>query len=480
MHGIINYYSAKSGVGSIINNLKKAFDFRSANWHDTSTIPSKGMYVTYLLDDKGRLTDVKSSKYQNISNHPFVNEADFWATIDDAQLEELEEKRREDIVNQRVKELELHTITSIELSKQPEECIKLVFSNHYDVLEQNSEIMEGERKFEFDYAILKRFLEKTILQLTTLDKRISADEFLELKQIIVEVEYLQGLLNKVADPESVELTKQYFLKYQIEYSAIKKAGGNLNDNINMLINRVKNLEAEIKALPNRIQNASGSDRARFEEELSRKIKEKATIESELNPKRPVIENIKQLIHEFEKQYIVAFPKMYFEQKEQLKVSIKKLLNRLADNLDTALYQKATESDVIAMNFYSQNIDSTFSTMTFVRYYIARLNKDLMQEADKVFYNLLTQYERTMIVRVAIITEDHTFGQNVKLAVLAQSKHMKAVLYLRAIEFITICDREAFALVLVDTKLRGADVLEVIQKGKASAKNERAEYIVFDS
>lgn len=480
MHGRINYYSTKAGVGSLINNLKKAYDFRASNWHDTSTIPSKDMYVVYLLDDKGKLTDVKASKYQNIKNHPFLNETDYWATDTDAQLDELEEKRREDLVNTRAKELDIEKLTSIELTKTQEECVKLVFIEHFATLDENAEIMQGERKFEFDYGLLKKFLDKTMLQLTTLDKRVSADEFVDIRQKIVEVEHLQVLLLKVADPDAVELTKNYFLKYQIDYTAIKKAGSALNDSINMLSNRAKNLEAEINALPARIQNADGSDRARFEADLKKKIKEKNDAAAELEPKRPVLENVKQLIREFEKQYVTEFPKYYHEQKEALKINIKKLLNRLADELDTTVYKRASQSEVIAMNFYTQNIDSTFSTMTFVRYYIARLNKELMQEADKAFYTALLAYERSMIVRVAIVSDSQSFGQSVKLTVLGQSKHMKATLYMRAIEFMTICDREAFSLVMVDTKLRGADVLEVVEKGRASEKNANAAYVVFDS
>jgi|GEM_PF-4116816 len=481
MHGRINYYSTKAGVGSIINNLKKAFDFKISNWHDSSTIPSIGMFVTYTLDDKGRLSDIKSSSYQSFKNHPFLNEADFWATNDDAQLDELEEKRREDIVNNRVKELEVQKVSSISLDKSEEECLRLVFSKHYDVIEENNDLLKKESPFEFDYVLLKRFLEKTLLQLTTLDKRISADQFADVRQKIIEVEYLQGLLVKVADPDSIELTKNYFLKYQIEYTAIKRAGANFSDMITMLSNRTKNLETELAGLPNRIQTASNSDdKARLESDRNKKTQEKIEIDKELEVKKPVLESLKEVVQEFERHYVAEFPQFYKEHKEKLKTDIGKLLNRLADRMDTKLYEAASSSDVIISNFYSQSIDGSFSTMTFVRYYLVRLNKELLKDADKALYQLLLAYEKSMIVKVAIIAEDVPLAQRLKMLSLSQSKHIKASIFYRAIEFYSVCEQESFAMVLVDTKLRGADAAEVVQKGQASAKNANASFVVFES
>lgn len=481
MHGKINYYSSKAGVGSIIDNLKKAYDFKISSWHDTSTIPSVGMFVTYLLDDRGRVSDVKSSKFQSFKDSPFLVEADFWNTNDDAQLEDLEDRRREDKVNTAVKSMELHKVTSITLTKTAEECMQYVFAKHYEVLEENSKILETELAFEFDYIVLKRFLEKTMLQLTTLDKRISADEFAEIRQKIIEVEYLQGLLVKVADPDNIELTKEYFLKYQIEYTATKRSGANLSDHINMLANRAKTLEVELESIKNKIQTTSNNDeRTKLEAMMVKKMQEKGGIDGDLEAKRPVLERIKQILHVFEKYHAIEFPKFYKESKEKLRLTLHKLLNRLADELDTRLYKRASASDVIITNFYSQSIDGTFSTMTFVKYYIMRLNKDLMKEADKALYTALMAYQKTMTIKFAVIADNPNVGQSVKVLLLSQSKHIKAMLFNRAIEFFSVCDSEKFSAVFIDTKLRGAYAHEVVAKGRASIKNANAHYVVFES
>ncbi len=483
MHGKINYYSSSSGAGTIMDNLKKAYDFKLVSWHDTSSIPTVGMYVVYQLDDREKVSDIKSSKYQSFKNNIFLNEADFWGTNDDIQLEELEDKRREDIVSAKVKELEsaLDKITEINPAKTPQECMRHIFSKHYELLDENNGLMQGDVAFEFDYAVLKRFLEKTMLQLTTLDKRITQDEFADIRQKIVKAEHLYGILEKIADPDDASMTKNYFLKYQIEYVAILRAYGNLRDKMVMLNNRTKSLEVELPSLVNKIRATDeDSEKDRLRALVAKKKDEKTQMDSEIATSTPIQENLRQILQDFEKKYTEEFPTFYKENKELLKKSFGKLINRLADAFDTRLYKKATMSEVIISSFYSQAVDGTFSTMTFVKYYLMRLNKDLMKDTDKILYNTFLKYQKSMTVKFAVVTGDVTLGQKLKISLLSQNKHIRVTVFSRAIEFYSTYANEAFAMIFVDTKLRGSDPVELVEKGRASAKNADAVYVVFDS
>jgi len=480
MHGRINYFSAKAGIGSIINNLKKAFDFKMSHWHDTSTIPSIGMYVTYLLDDKGRLTDVKASKYQSFKNHPFLLEVDFWATDDDSALEDLEERKREDLVNNKMKTLELQRVTSIPVTKTEEECLKLIFAKHYDVMEANESALSKKDDFEFDYFALKRFLDKTLMQLVTLDKRITMDEFNDLKQQLVELEFMYNYFVKVADPERTELVKNYYLRFQIDYTAIRRAGSNLNDNINMLANKSRNLESDLANIQNKLPMVKDKDvKAKMEADFAKKSGEKIEIDADLEAKKPVLERVKGVLQEFEQSSLASFPKFYKDEKERLRLAIRKIINHLGDEFDTRIYKKSTQSDVITSSFYSQNIDGAFCTMTFVKYYVMRLNKELMQEPDKILYEMLKAYERAKVTRVAVVCENQSTIQRLKIFVLSQSKHIRIAILYRAMEFYSVCEGDHYSAVLIDANLRGAEPQEVVERGRASNRNKGSTYIVFE-
>ena len=97
MHGKISFYSAKNQSGTIIDKNKRIYELRASGWHDPSTIPSNGLYVAFRLDENGKVSDCKASKYQDFKSEPYICEAEFWDSEDDEALEEIEETNLEKI-----------------------------------------------------------------------------------------------------------------------------------------------------------------------------------------------------------------------------------------------------------------------------------------------------------------------------------------------------------------------------------------------
>ncbi len=482
MHGRISNYNTKNGSGAIINQNKKIFELRKNAWHDFKTTPSRGMLVEFRLDDKGKVTDCRSSKYQDVENNPYITMTDFWATEDDLALNDIEENKKDEIVNQKAQAIDLSKVHTIKEDKEIRECVLLFFIQQKMMIDKHTDFLESEESEEavINYFLLKRFLNKAKSQLLFLDKRINEKDFEEIDQELVELENIHENFVKMTAEIPEEYYTEIYLKQQMEYYALQKKSKMEGERLFQLAHRIKSTESDINTFKKRLEIPG--QKSEVIEDLKQKITQR---ERELpdyvkqhTQLGDALTRVNLLLEEFAKKSKDRFPIEYAETKKYLSDQITKIINHLAYKMNLLIWEKASESQSIAHNFYKQSIGGTFNCMTFLEYYLKQLDKTKLKDHDKELYELLLDYTRNKQKTFVIVSENPNTTNNIKLHILKKNVDFCVVRIPRPVEFLTWAKSNKFEVLLVDSSIKGIRAHELMLKILPLTKNRDVKLVMF--
>lgn len=483
MHGKITYYNNNNGSGTIIDKNKRVYEFRSNAWHDLSTLPTKGMLAEFRLDDSGKISDCKSSKYQHFEPGGFLAEADFWSSDSDEALREMEERRREDRIERVADEIEMESVNTLEQNKSVEECLDFHFIHQSRIIDKYKQHIEGKRKIKtLDYQKLKRFIDKTMTQLNFFDKRIGEDEFHETKQELSELEFSYNSFMKYDHDNPDALFEEIYLSRQVNYLALKKRVTLEEENIFAMQNKLKKIASEHKMFENRIAQVGGAKTEqgqKFVEKLAQLDTQQKESEEIIEELREIVERTGALLEDFVVRVKEKFPKLYAGKKEQITHDMLLIINFIAYNMDTMIWKKASMSESVLNTFYKPGIYGSFSTMTFLYYYLKPLNKDRLNENDQDLYNIWVEYDHKIAKKVVLVSENPTLLHSLKVFMLGKDKETLVRDLTKPVEFFSYIKNNRADLVIVDANLRSIPAHELIIKGRKIYKNtDTTKFILF--
>lgn len=483
MHGKITYFNNNNGSGTIVDKNKRVFEFRKNSWHDLSTLPSKGILAEFRLDDDGKVTDCRASKFQDFEPGSYVSEADFWNTDTDAIMQELEDKRREERVNNAAKELELEELNAVQESRPVEHCINMHFIHQSRIINKYKQFIETDKKIKtLDYLKLKRFVEKAIAQLTYLDKRISEDEFHQTKIELAELEYSYTNFLKTSDENPMDLYSDIYLNRQIHFLAVQKRTIMEEEKAFALSNKIKKLQSEYRMLENRVGQVGGgkTEQGQKMAEKFQKVKAKqAEVEKELQAVNETITKLKKMLETFNNKVREKFPQLYQNQKTIITTHMLKIINILGYNLDSLIWKRASKSESVHNAFYKPGIDRAFSAMTFLYYYIKPLDKTKLRKDDQELYEIWLNYEHNVSKKVIIVSENASLSHTLKLFMLERDKETEVREITKPVEFISYIQGNRADMVVVDSQLTAIPAHELIVKGRKVYKDEnKTKFIYF--
>ncbi len=481
MHGKITYYSSQNGLGTITNKNKRVFELTKKCWHDAKTIPSAGMYVVFRYDEKEGITDCKASYIQSFEDNMFLKESDFWESEDDDALQDIEERRQEDLIIQEMGKIDLKKLKIVKPNKSIASCLQNHFRIHVEAIEKNSHTTEGRSGHQrLDYFLVKRFLDKALTQLLFMDKRISMDDFNSTKKKIVELEYLYHSFVKGAKTTKEELIEDVFLKYQITYLAIKKKLQTLEEKAMVFEAKLKSLESEIASLEEKIKNAQDGDGVSIL---------KAKLESKKNDKEKALQGggeqvkiykkVDGFCNKFMDFHTTELPKAYNEMKNHIKNELRRIIDCVAYDLDYTIWKKAMSSDSVEGTFYKQDVDGSFCAMTFLRYYLKRLDKNKMQQSDKILYGLMLDYDKNRSRRFVVVSESFGVSKKIKLFILSSNKDYRVVIINRPIELYNAIKTSRYDVAIVDKNMKSIDPIELMDRARRDTVNKKLKFILFD-
>ncbi len=482
MHGRITFYNDFSGVGAVVNQFKRNFEFKKDVWHDPSTLASKGMLVVFRLDESGneKIVDIKASKFQIFDETTILKESEFWDTDDDEQLADVEDRKREDLIIAEADKINVDELIEIKESKSMNDCLTQNFCHQVALINRYHELFERiEAPKQIDYFKLKRFLEKALSQLMFIDKRVSAENFHIIKQELTELEFMCTNMQKYTKIIPEELFATLYERYQVEFFAVKRKLTEVEER--RLAHKTK-----IASIPNEIKLLEAKSTKTKEQSVLEQIKLKIKANEELSVKLGAeVEELASkaarltgMLNSFIESKKTLFGKVYEEKRNETFNKITTIINHVAYRFDLMIWDIASKSDSVRNTFYKQGMEGTFSCMTFLRYYLKPLNKDVMRDEDRALLELLQRYDKSIAKTVVIVSENSGILTSMKSFVFAREKDTLVYEFQRPVEFLNWIKNTRPSMVLIDNAAKSVSATDLAIKARQVWPGDNVNIVIF--
>jgi len=371
LKGKIVSYDSVNGVGKIIIKGEGIKPFNIDNWLDYDISPSVGLDVEFNIEEN-EIIDILSSESSGILIEQ-LNE-DFNYTIPE---------------NLKIQE-------DISLNY----CLEEFFTKFKKIALKYKDLLYITK--QLPYKTIKRFVFTAYNNLLEIDFTINDKNLVDVKNSLEEIEYYYNkLLNEIKNPIFVILEK-LVLNKQNHYQKIKKKYENNKFLITDYTKNTNLLEIKIEKLKKELEKTNKKSKAYQQGvNLLKSYKKKYVdlIDMAQNLKEENSNLIEDII-QFENVYKEIFQKFFNKEVSILLKILQKELDVLSYKFDSVLWENAKKSKQIQHFFREAKIEGSYSTKTFMKYYLKNLNTDKMNTKDsellKVF-NDLNVFNKSIVI-----------------------------------------------------------------------------------
>lgn len=163
------------------------------------------------------------------------------------------------------------------------------------------------------------------------------------------------------------------------------------------------LATEEKALTKRDDKGS-KEYAEFEKEVKQMRKRYVDLLNFIGNQKTALVNTNERIKRFKEEHYSAFQSVYEPMTSDIKTRFVALLDTKAYDFDTTLWSRAKYSQSIKHFFRNSRIEGSFSSKTFLRYFLRGLDKSKLSPRSKELFDLLHYLETTNRKRLLIVRE----------------------------------------------------------------------------
>ena len=361
MKGKILSYDSIKGVGKIIIKNQGIKLFSVDNWIDYNVTPTVGLEVEFGIEND-KIIDILSSNSSEILLEQLNSTIEYILPS-----------------NLKIKE-------NVSLNY----CLEEFFGKFKRIALKYKDLLRSSKTLP--YKKIKRFIFTAYNNLLEIDGKINDKNLVDVKNSLDEIEYhYDKLLMETKNPIYVTLEKLVLNKQQ-NYQVLKKR---FEHNKELITEATKNsniLEVKIEKLKKDILSFKPKSKE-YNEQVNilkaHKRKYVDLIDMAQNLKEEnsqIIDDISQ----FENLYKEIFEKFFSQEITILLKILRKELNSLAYEFDTILWENAKKSKSIQEFFIEAKIEGSYSTKTFMKYYLKNLKTDKMNSKDSELVEIFNE------------------------------------------------------------------------------------------
>ena len=365
--GRIIFYNPQTGKGTIILHTREKLNFSIEEWNEFELAPEVNLLVDCDVENR-TIVSITAATSQDTEYDEFYNE------------NEQEDQEYSDAD-------EIPTATY-----SVDEALKIHFDPIENVIGEPPSIINT--KEQLDYFLSRRFLFTAYNNLRGLDSKIY--EHSDMKDKISTIEELHKAYNSLS--EQIDIPRHsfemIFLRIQPEYVKNQEQIEKYKNAIPSLTDLIESLETDLKSEYNNLKKTTNK---KIQESIKTKLKkirgiymdaihERACIKEDLQE----LPNLKQI---YTQKYFKEFDNKLSILKVKYKDMIARILNYKAYDFDAYLWKCAVNSRPINDYFKSSGIKGTYSTETFLRYYLKTLDTDKVRDEQEELFRLLEYFEK---------------------------------------------------------------------------------------
>lgn len=352
----------------------------------------------------------------------------------------------------------------LQLTKSVRECVILYFNDIRELLSRFK--FTGEEAPQIDFLRIRRFLFTAYNDLYELDNAVYNPK---LEQLRLEL----GRIQK--DFEVFKRKINYPIKYAYDKVFLRQQGNYLK------------LEEKIETTQGLIRGATLQERP-LGERLREKERELNLIEDKKSPayvklekeakelrrryvdllhyisvQRELLQKLLALSKEFTERYFQEFVDFYQPLSSELERRILWVLNTKAYELDSALWDRAKQSKLIRQFFVDSGIVGTYSSKTFLKYYLRSLDKEKLRHENRELFELLSYLESISKKNIFIMRPRYDSAVRCKYLLENFDKELDISIVKDPLDALKINDSVRPDIILLDIELAEIDVFEFAQK-----------------
>ncbi len=294
---------------------------------------------------------------------------------------------------------------AIPVSKSASVCIEEFFARENEILSKYKDFVAGHLKL--DFVRMRRFLITAYNDLCAMDANIENDVLKKLKQ---EIAYFSKEYENYHKKTQYTLNYAFetiFLARQVEYNKtiahieeIQSSLANAQAQTNALSST---LSAGEKSLGKRDDKGS-KEYAEIEKEVKQMRKRYVDLLNFIGNQKDALVSENARMKRFKEEHFDKFAQVYTPMTQDIKTHFLALLDTKAYDFDTTLWNRAKYSQSIKHFFRNSRIEGSFSSKTFLRYFLRGLDKTKLSARSKELFNLLHYLETTNRKSLLIVRE----------------------------------------------------------------------------
>ena len=370
MKGKIVSYDATKGIGKLIIPKQGIKVFNIDEWKDYSKSPEVGLEIDFEINNN-KIINIKVENTSTILQN-LTAPVSYQIPYD----------------------LRIRETVSLN------DCLELFFKKYYRIINKYEKYLNYHKSLP--YKKIKRFIFTAYNNLIEIDMHINDKYLLHVKDSLEELEEsYTSLLGEIKHPAEILLEK-VFLKKQIEFQKLNKKFETNKKIITESLSTAKSLENKIKQLQAEMSGLSPKSDIYQTKEAELKGYKKSYVDlidkaQNLKDENSILVKDITLFKEFYKKLF----REIFDKKIDILIRIlTKELNAITYEFDTILWKNAKNSRAIQHFFKDAKIEGSYSTKTFIRYYLKNLNSEKMNDKDNELLEILNElnvFSKTFIV-----------------------------------------------------------------------------------
>lgn len=354
------------------------------------------------------------------------------------------------------------------------ECITIFLNRFYAKVAHFSSLSTQTGKIE--YLLIKRFLFTAYNNLVEMDLTISQGRVKEPYKNLIEAEELYGKLTKISGKPISEIYSRVFLSQQKSYALINKDVEQKKSELSALDTLVKNLHNELQLLKSELKNLDKKDPEYEEKEADFKRKNTSYTDS-IHLAANIRENLEFAhgkIIEFRSQHLAEFDRIFNDESDTLKKEILELLDSLSYLFDQILWEEARESTIVKKFFKNAKIEGSFSSKTYLQYFLKNIGNNTKNEEHKKLRDLLSYLERTASKHIFLLGKNIDELTDLRQKIESLDKDYSVIASADIDKLEVEYTRKPFNLLVLDDDVRCDDYIALIKnfwkKFRESKKN----------
>ncbi len=344
-----------------------------------------------------------------------------------------------------------------------EESFIQFFRNAKEVIKKNQ--IYSQQRNKIDYLLMKRFLFTAFNNLVEMDLTIGRGRVNKPYKKLKEVEKEYELIRRARRKPIIEIYDKIFLTKQISYQYIVQDLETIKKLIGMYEIKLDSLSKTLEILKIEIETIDKTTEA-YEEKLSmfRKTNTDYTDSIQyLNENKSKLEEGARIVEEFEKTFVEEFKKKFIKDIDSVIEEMIVVLNGLSYTFDQILWEEARESVPVKQFFEKARIQGSFSSKTYLYYFIKNLDEKSSNEEHKKLKELYEYLKSTSSKHICLICRDSDDMEKNKFLLEKIDKDFHVQTGTDPDMIFVHYKRKPFHLLIIDDDIRGGDFIDVIEE-----------------